>query len=229
MVKVFSIFLLISIHCVGQKLVPNHNFSDVSECPYDVGQIGFATPWSTPNGKTTDLVHACTNEPLVSIPENKWGIQQPFSGNGMAGIRTYLHPSDLRPKYREYAIVKLIDTLDAGESYYASFMASPGEKLRYYSEDVALHFSKDLPRTGSFFELEPNIPNTNGFLNNFNAWYDISGEYLAKGGEQYIIIGNFKNDENTTLVDQFDSEGKFPSVYYFIDHVVVIHFGPIRS
>lgn len=47
----------------------------------------------------------------------------------------------------------------------------------------------------------------------------ISGYFNASGGEQYITIGNFNDDTNTTVV-QVGIVGSFGS-YYFVDDVWV--------
>ena len=47
----------------------------------------------------------------------------------------------------------------------------------------------------------------------------ISGTYIANGGEKYLTIGNFKDDANT-MIDSASSTAN--SAYYFIDDVSVI-------
>ena len=217
------IFVLISNYfpLLSQNLVPNYNFSELDSCPNNKGQIYFASPWYSSNGKTTDLIHTCNTNGIAGVPKNKWGTQYPFNGNGMAGIRTYLAGENIEPNYREYLAVQLRGSLEKDKKYYISFKASPGENNAYYSDNLALHISENRIPSTPFLQLKPTISNRNGFMNNFNAWYDISGMHVAKGGERFLVIGNFNDDKSTNLVEQFRFENKEKSAYYFIDNVIV--------
>jgi len=213
--------MMISFSSLSQNLVPNYNFSSFDSCPYNKGQIYFASPWYSSNGKTTDLIHSCNTNGIAGIPENKWGKQHPYSGDGMAGIRTYLSGDNIEPNYREYLAVQLTGSLEKDEKYYISFKASPGENNVYYSDNLALYISENRIPSTPFLQLRSTISNNNGFMNNFKAWYDISGEYVAEGGEKFLVIGNFNDDNNTNLVEQFQPENKENSAYYYIDNVIV--------
>jgi len=219
------IFVLLSglglpLHC--QNLVPNPDFDEFRICPVARGQIGYAEPWYSPNGKTTDFAHICAGTGYAGIPSNEWGMETPFAGRGYAGLRTWGNFSGSDP-YREYLAVELLDSLVAGEIYRVNFRISLGDSARYTTDDIALHFSRDSIPNLDLLELSPHISNNPGnVINNPYGWHLISGEYLARGGERHLVIGNFLDDEHTTLQSRGLADGiGANSTYFYIDHVVV--------
>ena len=62
-------------------------------------------------------------------------------------------------------------------------------------------------------------PQTNN-LGRRNGWTEISGIYLAMGGEKYFVIGNFR-DSASTLVTSTGWSNNHPYAYYFIDDVLI--------
>ncbi|MEO1449062.1 MAG: gliding motility-associated C-terminal domain-containing protein [Bacteroidota bacterium] len=206
-----------------QNLVPNPDFSILSQCPDSRGQLELAEPWFSPNGRTTDLAHLCSDSAAYNIPFNRWGEQAPLTGDGYAGIRTWLDTVIFADRlYREYLAVQLGDTLTPGESYYLAFSVSPGEQSRYITDDVALAFSRQIPSQNFLLPYTPVLSNPDGnLLSDFNRWYTIDGQYVASGGESYLIIGNFKNEAQTTRTISPHTDSAFESTYLFVDDVIV--------
>jgi Secretion system C-terminal sorting domain len=67
----------------------------------------------------------------------------------------------------------------------------------------------------------PQIINySNPIINDTFCWVKISSLFLAKGGEQYITIGNFKNDNQTTT--KISNPTGVDQQGYYIDDVSVI-------
>lgn len=62
----------------------------------------------------------------------------------------------------------------------------------------------------------PQINNSSGYFDSLN-WTLVSGTYIASGGENWIVIGNFKDDA-TTSTSVYNSLGA-PSCYVYIDNV----------
>ena len=58
------------------------------------------------------------------------------------------------------------------------------------------------------------------FLNDTLNWIEISGTYIAHGGERYITIGNFNNPTDTFNLPNNNNNTTVVS-YYFIDDVTV--------
>jgi hypothetical protein len=69
--------------------------------------------------------------------------------------------------------------------------------------------------------VEPQIYNPIGFyITDTLNWTKISGIYTAEGGEEWITIGNFFNDDETTAIEFLGGEGSIVS-YYALDDVSI--------
>jgi hypothetical protein len=75
--------------------------------------------------------------------------------------------------------------------------------------------------TIGYLPLLPAIQSTPGILiaDTLN-WVKISGNYVANGTEQFLLIGNFYDDANT-YVDTVDNTVLYYSAYYYIDDVTI--------
>jgi hypothetical protein len=117
----------------------------------------------------------------------------------------------------------LLDTLRQGHEYCVSFYVSVAEKCKYVTDGIGLYLSVDSAvdytiNTNLSFVPQISNPAGNIIYDTLN-WVQISGTYIANGGEKYLTIGNFKDDANT-MIDSTSSTGN--SAYYFIDDVSVI-------
>ena len=217
--KLFILLMLAGGPLVlAQNLVPNPNFSEFSNCPSGMGQIHLATPWRSPNQGGVEFMHRCAGTGPAGVPVNERGAQEPFVGNGYAGVRTWREGG----LYREYLAVELISSLEQGVKYQISFFVSPGDSMSYISDDIGLALSRDPIPNQELLNMEPVIENEQGdFINQLNNWRRISGEFVALGGEKYLVIGNFKDEAETTRNQRSNATELHPSVYYFVDNVVV--------
>lgn len=209
----------------GQNLVPNPHFDEYSACPDFRGLISYAPPWYTPNGRTTDFAHECAGaDNFAGVPKNRWGIEQPAKGRGYAGIRTWLNredPSDTTP-YREYLAVELTDTLQAGVAYSVRFKLSIGDSAKYTTDDIGVAFSNERFLPFMVLPFEPVVSNPQGrIIYRSNGWEEVSGQFIATGDEVHMAIGNFFDEEETTVIDRNRVDAQVESTYFYIDDVVV--------
>lgn len=218
----FFLLALFSYFLQGQNLIPNPEFDTYSSCPNSRGQIDFAPPWFSPNGKTVDFAHLCAGLGQAGIPLNRWGDQYPVLGNGYAGIRTFFQSLDgTWENYREYLSVELLQELDTGQWYYVSFQVSAAESAEFYSDDLGLALT-DTVGSEDVLYYTPAIANKQGWLlNNYANWRTINGTFKAKGGERFATVGNFLDDAQTTIFQGGVWDSLFSSTYYFIDEVIV--------
>ncbi|MEM8897757.1 MAG: gliding motility-associated C-terminal domain-containing protein, partial [Bacteroidota bacterium] len=209
-----------SLH--SQNLVPNPTFDTFTTCPFDKGQINFAAPWRRANGTTTDFSHICGAGGFAGVPDNQWGSQTPAVGQGYAGIRTWLPFELFNEPYREYLTVTLLDTLERGKTYFISFKVSPGESVKFVTDDIGLAFGDSIIRGGAILSYVPVIEQPTGIMiDNFAGWTEISGQYTAEGWETDLVIGNFKTDSATTLRVRDNSDDLEAGTYLFVDEVIV--------
>lgn len=223
--KWICILLLGSTSLSAQNLVPNPDFNDYSWCPGGRGLLGWAVPWYSPNRNTSDFCHSCSGSPSYSgVPTNRWGSQSAFQGEGYAGIRTWISTDVFvaGKNYREYLAVELNDTLIGGDSYFLSFKVSVGDNAGYFSDDIGMYLSPDTIASDTILLFDPQLSNPEGkVIRDTAGWVEISGQFIAEGGERFLVIGNFKVDEETTLIPAPDNDSMFQTTYFFIDDVKV--------
>lgn len=203
---------------LAQNLVPNPGFEAFSQCPDGRGQVSLAPPWFSPNGGGVDYVNSCAGNNGAGVPTNNWGHQFPLEGKGYAGVRVWRGGG----LYREYLAVDLTEPLEAGEKYFLRFFVTPGDSMQYMTDDIGMFISKEPIPELTLLPFQPFIANPQGeTINDFVNWKEISGEYTATGGEKHLVIGNFKNEQEITLVLRSESEDLNESAYFFVDKVLV--------
>ena len=126
---------------------------------------------------------------------------------------------------RDYIEVKLNDTLIAGKEYKIGFWASVPNGASYQVDRLGAYISKDslLSPLPFNFNVIPQIQTQQGVLmvDTLN-WFEIKGNYIAQGGEQFITIGNFYDNANTMVDSIFGIQPNFFAGYFFIDDVYVV-------
>ncbi len=221
-VSSISILFLMSSPVLAQNLVPNHGFEKFIQCPPYPGQIHLSEAWDSPNNNTTDFFHRCS--PVgdgASVPDNLFGTQEPYGGNGYVGIRAWI-PAGQNPIYREYLSVKLLEPLQAGQPYFISLQVSPADLSTHLSDGIGVYFSKDSLLNKRLYNIRPHIRHPEGeIVGDFEKWVEISDTYIAEGGESYLIIGNFEDDKNTLKQPVASNSDKSDMIYYYIDEMVV--------
>ena len=202
-----------------QNIVPNPSFELFSNCPKVPGEITKCMFWENVNNSTCEYFNSCDIDEVVGVPVNIGGysFQYAHTGNAYAGI---LASQILFGTIREYLYVKLTDSLKMNESYYFSFYISRSNASKYYVSTMGVYFSsKDtFSSSGYLLTVEPIIESNFPLQDTLN-WMKISGSLTAKGGEQYLVIGNFKDDSHCGLVNT--NIGIGDDAYYYIDDVCV--------
>jgi gliding motility-associated-like protein len=232
------LFICFSLGINAQNLVPNCSFENISSCPSAPGQINKAIPWFSANTSTPDLLNECYNiAPIygVDVPQNIWGYQFAHTGIGYANITTY--DSFYPIGDREYISVKLDIPLIAGRKYAAGFHTSAAAEdslwnaivspnngstwaidcLGLVFTDTAIFVTNMLPMTNIIPQI---ISPPSYFLKDTVNWMLVKGVYTAIGNEQYITIGNFKDNAHTNAI-QVSHTSMTTAAYYFIDDVFV--------
>ncbi|MEP7268996.1 MAG: T9SS type A sorting domain-containing protein [Saprospiraceae bacterium] len=203
----------------ANNLVPNPSFESYITCPTNVSPPFTASIWTLPTDGSADYYNSCaipsTN---VSTPSNTFGTQLPHTGAGYAGF--ILRPSNI---YREYLEVPLTAPLVAGKMYQVSFYVSLADQAQWAIDKIGAYLSNGIvgPILGTpVLSLVPQVSNPNGnFITNKTIWTLISGNYMATGGESYLLIGNFY--DNLTTIPIQGLGGFYPGSYYYIDDVTV--------
>ena len=203
---------------VGQNFVPNSSFETYTTCPN--GDINNLSNWIGTIG-TPDCYNTCS--PSTSIPANFSGYnyQMPRTGNTYVGIQTVVTFVD---NIRENFSTQLISPLINGNYYLTKFYTTNVQCYKVANNNLALNFSNTLTYTvasGSTVNLPMHIYKFgNPVITDTLNWTEIMGIYKANGTEQYITIGNFKDDANTKI-DTTNYGILGYAAYYMIDDVSV--------
>ena len=211
----------------GQNLVKNPSFETYIECPDALGTFNkHVKHWSTPTLGSTDYFNTCSK--VMGAPENFNGIQHPKFGEAYAGVYFYA-PGD----YREYVQVPLSNTLRKGENYDLKFYVSLAEGSDFAVKDFGVVFSykplavqtkKNLSR-GRLFQMKGNQFQTfevghSKFHEDKSIWLKIEISFKARGFENYLILGNLRDNKSTKKVQTKRKESK-KGAYYYIDMVTL--------
>ena len=203
----------------AQNLVANGDFEQYITCPTDQGQLDYATNWIEVNPSlfASDYLNACSTNSGSDVPVNNLGYQQAHSGVAYSGI--FIRQS-FGANVKEYLEGQITSTLVANMCYHFEMYINLGDNSKFTSDDIGVYFS-DTAVTGisSFAPLPftPQIINQSGLYADSMNWTLVSGNYTAAGGENFFIIGNFKNDNllNQMLVNNNGADW----IYFYVDDV----------
>lgn len=224
-----TIFFLVMVHLSNaQNLVPNSSFEKYYECPATYSQTGvknFAPGWSSPTAGTPDLFNRCSIG-TAGVPRNWAGVSRAYDGWGYAGIYVWIE----RINYREYMQAKLKSVMQAGRKYWVEFYFRLSAYSKYSIDRIGVLLSDSTARADHDLIL-PMAPSFNHIMDSaYNRgtglWNRVHFEYIAKGGEQYITLGNFSSDEETKKFFIPNPLSNQPllkrAAYFYIDDVAVI-------
>lgn len=230
-----SILILLSVCVYGQEnLVPNGGFEVISSCPWDLGQIGLAPPWTNTDFGSPDLFNSCSQSEHYGVPQNVMGVQSAASGNGYAGFFA-IGSFTINPEVREYIQIMLASPLYAGVRYQLCFSVSLADEFGHAVTSLGAFFSAEhIVRQDLFvLDVDPYVENSEDHVfDNKNNWMTYCDTFNTRhGGEIYMLIGNFRRDSlsNITYVDEGSSAYNRNRSYYYIDDVTVIALDSIPN
>jgi OmpA-OmpF porin, OOP family len=205
---------------MGQNLVPNGDFEGFRE-------IDSPLDWYSPVHSSPVYYNlGNTNKSLDGII--------PHSGKAYVRLGLFYLPKGDFRVCRDYISVKLTSALIEGQRYCVRFFIALSNSSDLVSSHIGIYFSgtslKDqVQPTTTFLNCIPQIVNAKPFIID-TTWIEISGSYLAKGGETTISIGNYSGSDNVggkirseTLFNKYKFDPKVETHFacYFIDDVSV--------
>jgi outer membrane protein OmpA-like peptidoglycan-associated protein len=223
---VLACCLFVARFCLAQNLVPNPGFEEFSKCP-----ITFSTDpkhfgpndWNSPSQGTPDYYNKCAVGDM-DVPRNWAGVSFAHSGVGYAGIYAW---STAKHNYREYVQCKLKAPLKPGVFYNLQFYFRLSSYSVYAIDRIGLALLESEVKVDhdSLLQINPILTKINNIETLTNEWYQASAKFQAKGGEQFLLIGNFSSNNVTESKKIEYREGKSlmlgSSAYYYIDDVSV--------
>jgi hypothetical protein len=178
------------------NLVPNGSFEDISHCPGSYEVINTAYGWFRPSEGSVDLFNECAT--FNGVPNNPFGSQYAQDGIGYCGGIQYTNDGPYQT--RECLARKLNLQLKTNHYYCFKMYVSLAEHSSFIISSIGAYFSPDSIFSPTFEALpfEPQIENPTGnYISDSTNWKLIEGYFKADGDEQYIYIGNFRNNQNS--------------------------------
>jgi gliding motility-associated-like protein len=228
-----------------QNLVYNGDFEEYSSCPDNISvpseipyQIEKCIGWTAPTYGTSDYFNECAMDfflsgqvfqpPFSAICQTCFGCQPSFNGKGYLGFGAASYSGGSGSDgyngimWWEYVSGKLIEPLIAGEKYKYSMEISLSEVSDLMVSEIGVYISNNEVHTlnTASLNLEPQlIFLDSNFFNDTVNWIHLETEFLADGGEQFITIGNFKDNITTDTLRRIPINMGQMSTYIFVDDV----------
>ncbi len=226
-----------------QNLVVNGDFEEYSSCP-----AGFSDPfqnpkeiekcigWKAPTFGTSDYYNVCASNPNISIPTNLFGEQSSFNGNGYLGgyFTNYTWGAGTDGysgiMWWEYVQGRLSGSLEQGKIYKFSMEVSLAEGSDLMITEIGAYFSNtpiSSPNTAALTVIPQCIFYEPNYFSDTLNWVHLETYFMASGGEQYLTIGNFKDDVGTDTLRRFDLSPNALNpfmTYFYIDDVILTDF-----
>lgn len=219
-------FVISTTYYAQTNLVPNHNFQTANKKTKDKGQINMASPWVSPTLAQADLYLKSTKNSLIAIPANSYGSEDPMEGDNYAGFLAYSYKGKVP---RTYLQVKLTQPLIEGEEYCVTFHVSLADLSKYAINYIGAYLSNDAVAANNdgVLQFEPQIVSRRlSVYEKQYYWTPICAKYKAKGGEEYLTIGNFISDEKLKITKVKRPQGfnspQTNDAYYYLDNVIVV-------
>ena len=221
-----SIFLwLPALVMCAQNLVINGSFETKSYCPSNYNQqtLNTIAGWWQATDGTPDYFNACSDK--AGVPNNVFGQQPAKDGEAYAGFVTYSVSN--KRNYRESLQTKLNRPLVAGEMVCIELYVSAADYCNYVTDGIGILLSEKKVESNLQSELAYVATMSNPRLNMLDEskeWQLLSDIYTAKGGEEYLTIGNFKTDKELKVIRRtadMNDKGYGTWSYMYVDDVKV--------
>jgi OOP family OmpA-OmpF porin len=219
--------LLYSITVVAQNLVRNPGFEEYKKLPVTFCRTAkdfnaTVKDWTMPNEATADYFHAKCRANASTAKNNFAGFQRPEEGDAYAGIYCCTAKGI---NYSEYLKTKLIKPLKAGQRYTVQFYISLSEASEYAVDRLGILVMKeDLVQENPFpINRTATVESSDSvFFEDKTGWKQVRLSFVAKGGEKYLLIGNFHTNGSTHLKSVPVNKKKYykeNGCYYYLDDV----------
>lgn len=207
----------------GANIVPNPGFERFGNPPIgwtykgaDFGRV--VKYWFSATTASPDVYG-----PGVRVPadwaEKGFGKQTPRSGKAMAGI-TVFGCTNGKPHCREFVEIQLAEPLVIGQTYYVEFWVCPMRQSLHINNLGAYFSVSEIRRTtDEVLVREAQVHAENLVTGAEGKWIKISGHFAAKYEANYILVGNFSDDDNTQSLALRDDSYNY--AYYYVDDVLV--------
>lgn len=229
----FCLLLVLPPRAFSQKnppdnLIPNPSFEEYSDEPSGWYYSGrdfsrVAMYWTSPTAASPDIYG-----PKVEVPKSwaavGFGKIKAYQGSSFAGITVYGCENG-KPHCREYIQVQLSEPLVPGQRYGYSCMVAQLPKA-VSVRNLGLWFSEVEIDEGAHEPIlvQP-VLSLDRFISADGKWNRWTGQFIAEKKCSYLLIGNFRTDQESLVKMPVRSDIRFG--YYYLDDVRLFKLPPM--
>jgi len=214
-------------------LLINGSFETLNKKIKEGGMVTSSYGWTSPSAGKADIFSSSAKSPDYSIPKNMYGDGDAHDGQAYAGINVFT-PKEEIP--RQFLQSKLNQKMDEGKVYCVKMHVMLSMMSKYSSNNLGIYISEMAPTDKDLdsFYIQPQIIHSqNKIFDEMFEWTAICQSYIAKGGEEFITIGNFGKAETTQNEKVKKPKGvvgtQAKGAYYYIDDVSVLNMAGLES
>lgn len=215
---------------ITTNIVPNAGFERFSGPPIGWSYKGsffgeVVKYWFSATTASPDVYGQGIHVPM-DWAEKGFGGQKARSGKSMAGL-TLFGCTNGKPHCREYIEIQLSEPLVIGQAYYVEFWVTHLPKSLQINNLGAYFSVSEIKRgTDEILIREAQVKAANIVAAPGGKWVKVSGQFVAKYEAEFILIGNFSDDNSTLSVAP--REDSYNYAYYYVDDVLVKKIPPFR-
>ena len=217
--------IVLSGPLMGQNLILNAGFEEYTSCPSNFTSLNaLLQDISLPTSSSGDYFNQCSNEEF-GIPNNFKGNQPAAEGKGYLGLYFYALND-----YREYAQLQTHRTLREKFPHKISFKVSLAEASTLALKNMSVILTNGklrMPNSTTLttdrlnllegLEFQEVTLKADKSMADTQGWITLTGEFEAKGFETHLLVGNFRDNGSTHLLDHEGTLIPSDFSYYFID------------
>lgn len=232
-----SAFIGFSNLCFSQNLVQNGDFENVNNSLCGITQTSSDFDnamlfWVVANFGTPDIFFTTIDSTCWNYQPNSYysgpigikGSQDPHSDDTFVGLFAYTIDTF---DQRDYIQSQLTSPMTNGSTYIVEFYVSLADSTEFSVDNFGAFLSVNAPFASNDgpldFEAQVQFES---FVDDTENWVRIADTIVAEGDFEYITIGNFNDDANTSTQDNpsaGDCVGCY-GAYYFIDDVSITEY-----
>lgn len=231
-ILVFVLICASAVRAFSQNLLGNGGFEKYNRCPGTYIPYGERLPipdWTAATLGTPDYFHSCSRGE-AGVPHNWAGIAEAIEGEGYVGIYAYRQSKP----YREYLQSRLLLPMLKDSLYTIYFRYKLSSYSMFSINRIGAHLSANAisGMHDQVIDIRPTFEFVKDSAMDYasGAWEIAQVTYQARGGEQYLTIGNFSPDSLLETHRMEFSGAQQPMLtdgsYYYIDDVRVAGQAP---
>lgn len=232
-ILLFILVFFISFFSNSQddNYIENGSFESTKGRLKGLGGIDVSEGWFSPTSAKADIFNNDNKIPEIATGGNKFGKEDPKNGDKYAGIVAFSYGDKLQ---RSYISKEMKFPMQKGMKYCVTMYVSLAELSKYAANQLAFQFTnKPLQQEkGALIGPSHVLHPQKKVISATYGWEMICGTYIAEGGEKFVTIGNFTNNEGTK--NEKTGKTTFKGIpviaaYYYIDNVQIIPTDPKKN